>query len=112
MLVTLPCVLLLLDFWPLRRTTLLHEEPVARDHYRNDSGRSLLEKVPFFLLAIGLSVVTMFAQSSHGAMATIEQARRSHAASATRSSPTPATSANSSGRAISRRSIRCSSPGR
>jgi tetratricopeptide (TPR) repeat protein len=54
MLVTVPCVLLLLDFWPLKR----------------QAGwmRLAVEKVPFFALAAALSVATMVAQSSHGAM--------------------------------------------
>jgi len=51
MLVTFPCLLLLLDYWPLRRFA---------------SGAKLswliLEKLPFLLLAAALSVVTVFAQ--------------------------------------------------
>jgi Flp pilus assembly protein TadD len=50
MLVTLPCVLLLLDWWPLRR-------------WRPDSARRLLlEKVPLLLLAAGCSLLTIAAQ--------------------------------------------------
>lgn len=60
MYVTLPCVLLLLDFWPLGR-------------FPHSSSRIplLVEKLPFFLLVIPLSVVTCLAQ--HGAMATLER---------------------------------------
>jgi len=58
MLVTVPCVLLLLDYWPLKRQ--------AR-------WGLLIEKVPFFLLVVALSVITMFAQSSHGAMVDTHQ---------------------------------------
>ena len=47
MIVTLPLVLLLLDFWPLRRT-----------NWR----RLVLEKVPFAALAAGVSVLTFLAQ--------------------------------------------------
>ena len=54
MIVTLPCVLLLLDLWPLRRG----------DAWR----RLLLEKVPFLLLTIGSAVITMIAQRTAGAM--------------------------------------------
>lgn len=54
MLVTVPCVLLLVDCWPLKRQ--------ARWTWL------VLEKAPFFALAVAVSVVTMFAQSSHGAM--------------------------------------------
>ena len=55
MAVTLPCVLLLLDFWPLRR----------QERWKI----LLLEKVPFFLLTIGFSLVTVIAQRQGGAMA-------------------------------------------
>jgi tetratricopeptide (TPR) repeat protein len=51
MLVTLPFVLLLLDFWPLAR---LQEKPAVL----------LKEKLPFFLAAIALSVVTFLVQRS------------------------------------------------
>jgi tetratricopeptide (TPR) repeat protein len=53
MLVTLPCLLLLIDFWPLNRST--------KDGAVN--WRALvLEKIPFFLLSAGFSVITFFAQ--------------------------------------------------
>lgn len=68
MLVTLPCVLLLLDFWPLQRfrfptlsaqgSTLLH---LAR------------EKVPFFVLALASGLVTLAAQRAGGAVTPLEQ---------------------------------------
>jgi len=54
MLVTLPCVLLLLDFWPLERWPLPSLSPRL--------WRLLLEKVPFFLLAAASSAVTWVAQ--------------------------------------------------
>jgi protein O-mannosyl-transferase len=60
MVVTLPCVLLLLDYWPLQRFELSKK-----------SVRSLLpllsEKVPFFMLAFAASVVTYWVQKSWGA---------------------------------------------
>jgi tetratricopeptide (TPR) repeat protein len=56
MLVTLPCVLLLLDYWPLER-------------WKNKSAGVLVaEKAPFFLLAVIASVVTFMVQQSGGAM--------------------------------------------
>ncbi|MGA2176269.1 MAG: tetratricopeptide repeat protein [Verrucomicrobiota bacterium] len=57
MLVTLPFVFLLLDYWPLDRFRL--------------GWRLVLEKVPFFLLAIGSSVVTFLVQERTGAMASL-----------------------------------------
>ena len=61
MLVTLPVLLLLLDYWPLQR-------------YGRGSGlRKLLwEKTPLFLLAAASSVVTLYAQSAAGALAAVE----------------------------------------
>jgi tetratricopeptide (TPR) repeat protein len=56
MLVTLPCVLLLLDYWPLQRM------PVA-GAVRPVTWRPLIgEKVPLFLLVAGSCVVTTLAQ--------------------------------------------------
>src|SRR5439155_26042825 len=58
MLVTLPCVLLLLDLWPLGRVQLTGN--------RSELGRSLVplmrEKLPFFALTMLSSVVTFLAQ--------------------------------------------------
>lgn len=58
MLVTLPCVFLLLDFWPLRRISL---------HWKNVALR-VLEKVPYVLLAIGSSYLTYEAQHGSGSV--------------------------------------------
>ncbi len=58
MLVTLPFVLLLLDYWPLARAA----------GPGSSNGWLLLEKLPFFLLAAGSSVVTFFAQKGGGAV--------------------------------------------
>lgn len=56
MVVTLPFVLLLVDFWPLRRiSTFKSQIP--------DLSRLLLEKIPFFALTIASCVVTRLAQS-------------------------------------------------
>ena len=55
MLVTLPCVLLLLDFWPLNRLTT----PTFRK-----TGRLLIEKTPLFLLTLIFCIVSMQAQHS------------------------------------------------
>ena len=60
MVITLPCVLLLMDFWPLRRPKRWRE--------------LLPEKVPFLLLMIASSIVTVIAQSQDGAVTTLEQA--------------------------------------
>ncbi len=61
MLVTLPFVLLLLDYWPLNRFGRHHEAPFVALRER---WRVLLEKVPFLLLTVLLSVLTLAAQRS------------------------------------------------
>jgi tetratricopeptide (TPR) repeat protein len=53
MVVTLPCVLLLLDWWPLRRAM---------------SAKLALEKLPFFLLSAASCLVTLLVQRSAGAV--------------------------------------------
>lgn len=60
MLVTLPCVLLLLDYWPLERWR------------ENRPSRLLAEKIPFFLLSFISSKVTFMAQKAGGSVATID----------------------------------------
>jgi tetratricopeptide (TPR) repeat protein len=54
--VTLPFVLLLLDWWPLRRTF---------------SSRLLVEKLPFFALSLALSWVTYLSQQQAGALSMV-----------------------------------------
>ena len=60
MLVTLPFVLLLCDYWPLGRMNDL-----------SDLRRLTIEKIPLFLLAAASSVITLIAQSSAGATASL-----------------------------------------
>jgi tetratricopeptide (TPR) repeat protein len=58
MLVTLPVVLLLLDYWPLRRF-----EPSTLNSQLSTIWRLLLEKLPFLALSATSCVVTLLAQS-------------------------------------------------
>ena len=60
MLVTLPFVLLLLDFWPLKRFSF------AAFHLP-----LLLEKIPFFILAAGSCIVTFLAQRNGEAVVSL-----------------------------------------
>ena len=60
MLVTLPFLLLLLDWWPLGRFTF-HVS-------RFTMTRSLVEKIPFFLLTIASCIVTYLVQKNGGAV--------------------------------------------
>jgi tetratricopeptide (TPR) repeat protein len=64
MLVTLPVILLLLDFWPLRRISGL----ATLFSKRSTAGPLVLEKVPFILLSIASGVATVFTQHEAGAM--------------------------------------------
>ncbi len=77
MLVTLPFVLLLLDFWPLRR---ISEFGVRSSELKNtlrpaprapQPSTLLLEKLPLFGLAVASCVVTIFAQ--HEALQSFEK---------------------------------------
>jgi len=73
MLVTLPFVLLLLDYWPLRRLKFEQERGGNEISEKNTARRSevfrlVLEKIPLFLLTIGLGIVTFIAQKSSGNM--------------------------------------------
>jgi tetratricopeptide (TPR) repeat protein len=58
MLVTLPCVLLLLDYWPLGRLGTDWTE------FRQRLPRLVGEKLPLFLLVAGISVLTVHSQSA------------------------------------------------
>lgn len=63
MVVTLPCVLLLLDFWPFQRLNLnfkIENKPWI-----------LLEKIPFLILSVASCVATYFVQDKGGAVAQI-----------------------------------------
>ena len=62
MLVTLPFVLLLLDYWPLQRARTIGEWRAL-----------LIEKIPLVVLAIASSVVTFIVQKQGGAVGSIEK---------------------------------------
>jgi tetratricopeptide (TPR) repeat protein len=82
MLVTLPFVLLLLDYWPLRRLSLpaLHSSIHSTlrfgiasppEPWTASSLRLLLEKLPFFGLALIASTVTYLVQKTGGAVSSL-----------------------------------------
>ena len=76
MIVTLPFVLLLLDYWPLMRLEKLQPYVVnQRDNkYKKASIRFLVaEKLPLFILAAASSLITFIAQSSSGSMDILER---------------------------------------
>lgn len=63
MAVSLPCILLLLDVWPLRLFSLAH-----RDGWRC-ARRLALEKIPLFAVTIGVAVLAFLVQKDIGALA-------------------------------------------
>lgn len=77
MLVTLPFVLLLLDYWPLVRFQgwgilkgggLAIRDLIGSDNKNVKPAFIIFEKIPFFLLSAASSVITLYAQQSAGAM--------------------------------------------
>jgi protein O-mannosyl-transferase len=60
MLVTVPIILLLLDFWPLNRL------PASEIKNFSAVRNIFLEKLPFFLLSIIVGIITLFAQRAGG----------------------------------------------
>ena len=82
MIITLPFVLLLLDYWPLRRLCMsqMSQSPNTLDafikteklaaipisHTVRNFARLCLEKAPLFLIVAGLSTVTMITQHKSG----------------------------------------------
>jgi tetratricopeptide (TPR) repeat protein len=62
MLVTLPCALLLLDYWPL-----------ARFKQGTSVSWLVLEKLPLFVLAVGTSFLTARTQAAGGAILTLRE---------------------------------------
>lgn len=71
MLVTLPCVLLLLDYWPLNRVTISKTREAQPAIPRPSLATLLLEKIPFFALSAASCAITIFAQRESGAMQTL-----------------------------------------
>ncbi len=68
LLVTLPCVLLLLDFWPLRRVKAARGERGggASSHVAVSLRRAAVEKFPLLALSLVSSVVTLMAHQQLG----------------------------------------------
>lgn len=71
MLVTLPFVLLLLDYWPLKRFRLGSSEDGQDCRPERFYLGFIWEKIPLFLLSAGSSVITYMVQKSSGAVSTL-----------------------------------------
>jgi len=68
MLVTLPCLLLLLDFWPLNRFKLPASKSIIHPSVFYNNHMILLEKIPFLIFALMSCFITIQAQQSFGAV--------------------------------------------
>ena len=71
MMVTLPFVLMLLDYWPLKRWQKALSAPV--ENRFKLAGRLVWEKAPFILLTIASSILTFWAQDKVNAITSIER---------------------------------------
>ena len=66
MLVTLPCVLLLLDFWPLGRVR------PGKEDFTRTIARLCAEKLPLFALSAASCALTVWAQKAGGAVLSVD----------------------------------------
>lgn len=71
MLVTLPLLLLLLDYWPLRRFRGAGASDAATPFAPVSRWRLVLEKTPLFLLSLGSSVMAVLSQHHSGALKSV-----------------------------------------
>lgn len=73
MLVTLPFVLLLLDYWPLNRIRFGKKAVSAQNLHEPSSMKNLIiEKLPLFFLSAISSVITVVAQKTGGSLTSLQ----------------------------------------
>ncbi|MFQ5486237.1 MAG: glycosyltransferase family 39 protein, partial [Desulfobacterales bacterium] len=72
MVVTLPFVLLLLDFWPLKRIQIHASPDITGNPQLLSLSRVIWEKTPLFFLSLISCVVTFFVQKKGGAISPSE----------------------------------------
>ncbi len=82
MLVTLPIVMLLLDYWPLKRFSIadcqlpIEKNPkskIQNPKFAQSFWQLIIEKIPFFVLSVISSAITFFVQQQGGAVATFDK---------------------------------------
>jgi tetratricopeptide (TPR) repeat protein len=73
MVITLPLVLIIADFWPLNRITDWSAQSSPEEPEKIPLARALAEKIPLFLLSAGSAIVTLFAQRLGGALESFDQ---------------------------------------
>lgn len=77
MLVTLPLVMFLIDYWPLGRLQFRKTDSALQQGHSNTAiktfnRRLILEKVPFFAFSVLIGIVTIYAQHKGGAVASVK----------------------------------------
>jgi hypothetical protein len=72
MLVSLPFVLLLFDYWPLNRLCSDHSVEGADGNKKTGMNRLLIEKIPFFILSFLSVLLTLYAAHAGGAMKSLD----------------------------------------
>lgn len=74
MLVTLPLVMLLLDYWPLNRCQLMESAAGPAPLLAGSRRLKLLlrDKIPFFACAVAATIMTIFAQHADGAIKSLD----------------------------------------
>jgi len=70
--VTLPFVLLLLDFWPLNRVSSSNENNESLKLKTKSFPKLILEKIPFFALSVAGCVITYQFQNKEGAVSSLQ----------------------------------------
>jgi len=69
MIVTLPFVLLLLDYWPLNRLMPTQElEYANKNSHKSATASVFIEKIPLFILVLISAIITFVAQQRRGAV--------------------------------------------
>lgn len=73
MVVTLPVVLLLMDYWPLGRFPARFYHGIGVKHFKEASLAGLVgEKLPLFVVAAGVTVLTFYTEGKIGALKSVE----------------------------------------
>jgi tetratricopeptide (TPR) repeat protein len=71
MAVTLPCVFLLLDYWPLSRLRISPPDGIPNAFQPMSVSRAIIEKIPFLLLVTAAAAATIAAQHHDGAITSL-----------------------------------------
>lgn len=73
MLVTLPFILLLLDFWPFCRFKTPKDTIIKRTNPFLNRPQIIFEKIPYFVISIAISALTVFASKNSSGFVAIDE---------------------------------------